>query len=128
MAFGIMTSKWGILHQPLRSSLAQTKYIALAIARLHNYTIRERIVMGTSDDWQRTNHTNIQYATTVPDRVVNGGDIQPIAPIPPPLEPNIYHIRGFSRVRHLMVNRVAQLGVFRPLQSAMNLRRPTQNT
>jgi hypothetical protein len=127
MAFGIMTSKWGILHQPLRSSLAQTRSIALAIARLHNYTIRERIVLGTNDDWQQTNHANIQYLTTVPDQNVHGGDIQPI---PPPLEPNIYHIRGFSRVRHLMVNRVARLGVVRPLQSAMNLRTrtPTQNT
>jgi DDE superfamily endonuclease len=39
MAFGLMQMKWGILWRPLKVNLGNIKYIMLAIARLHNFTI-----------------------------------------------------------------------------------------
>jgi hypothetical protein len=41
MAFGIMQAKWGILKRPLTHALKNVKYVILAIARLHNYVIKE---------------------------------------------------------------------------------------
>jgi DDE superfamily endonuclease len=43
MAFGLMVQKWGILKRPLTCRLANMRYVVVCIARLHNYTINERI-------------------------------------------------------------------------------------
>jgi hypothetical protein len=44
MAFGLMVKKWGIIGRPLNVKLANVKHIVLAIARLHNYCINERLL------------------------------------------------------------------------------------
>jgi DDE superfamily endonuclease len=42
-AFGHMTNKWRILHRPLYQRLHNVKLVAVAIARLHNFCIREKL-------------------------------------------------------------------------------------
>ena len=44
MAFGLMTKKWGILWRPVTADIKKLKYLAVAIAHLHNYCINERII------------------------------------------------------------------------------------
>jgi hypothetical protein len=43
MAFGLMVKKWGILSRPLNVPIRKLKFIVLAIARLHNFVINERL-------------------------------------------------------------------------------------
>jgi hypothetical protein len=43
MAFGLMVKKWGVLGRPLTIKLANVKHLVLAIARLHNFCIDERL-------------------------------------------------------------------------------------
>ena len=46
MAFGIMKQKWGILNTPLRIKLSNVKRLMICLARLHNFTINERLRLG----------------------------------------------------------------------------------
>jgi DDE superfamily endonuclease len=43
MAFGLMVKKWGILARPLTIKLKNIKRLMIAIARLHNFCIDERL-------------------------------------------------------------------------------------
>lgn len=59
MAFGLMTKKWGILGRAVSIGLGNIKYMVLAIARLHNFCINERLKeMGSlhvaRHEWQRS--------------------------------------------------------------------------
>ena len=48
MAFGLMKQKWAILRSPLRIKLRNIKGLMVAIARLHNLCINERLqIAGT---------------------------------------------------------------------------------
>ena len=46
MAFGLMKQKWGILNTPLRIRLKNVKRLMVCLARLHNFTINERLQLG----------------------------------------------------------------------------------
>ena len=46
MAFGLMVKKWGILSRPLGIKVVNVKHLIVAIARLHNFCINERIARG----------------------------------------------------------------------------------
>lgn len=48
MAFGLMVKKWGILSRPLSISMHNIKGLILAIARLHNFCINERLGLNLS--------------------------------------------------------------------------------
>ncbi len=43
MAFGLMVKKWGILQRPITIHMKNIKHLILAIARLHNFCINERL-------------------------------------------------------------------------------------
>ena len=43
MAFGLMVKKWGVLGRPVSVKLANVKHLVMAVARLHNFCIDERI-------------------------------------------------------------------------------------
>ena len=48
MAFGLMKQKWGILNSPLKIRLKNVKRLMISLARLHNFTINERLLtVGT---------------------------------------------------------------------------------
>lgn len=44
MAFGLMTKKWGILWRPVIVDIQKIKYLAIAIACIHNFCINERVL------------------------------------------------------------------------------------
>jgi DDE superfamily endonuclease len=46
MSFGMMTQKWRILLRPIMQKFKNVQYIALAIARLHNFCINDRLEQG----------------------------------------------------------------------------------
>jgi hypothetical protein len=48
MAFGLMVKKWGVIGRPLSVKLANVKHIVLAIARLHNFCIDERLLQKSA--------------------------------------------------------------------------------
>jgi DDE superfamily endonuclease len=43
MAFGMLKQKWGILNSPLQIRLKNVKRLMVCLARLHNFTINERL-------------------------------------------------------------------------------------
>ena len=49
MAFGLMVKKWAILSRPLSLKMRKIKRLMVAIARLHNFCINERLRTRTSD-------------------------------------------------------------------------------
>jgi DDE superfamily endonuclease len=115
MAFGQMVSKFGILQRPLQNDLSNVKYVALSIAMLHNFCIRERI-FGLSP-WERENPQPFQYLRAVPNLV--GMDER--FPAPEPDENiNAYTHSGYSAMRNKMALRVRQQGVVRPTCSVLH--------
>ena len=52
MAFGLMKNKWGILDKPIATKVKKVKHLIVAIAKLHNFCINERLL--------RTNGTLLQ--------------------------------------------------------------------
>jgi hypothetical protein len=67
MAFGLMVKKWCILQHPSMIRLKNVKRMVLAIARLHNFCINERL--GTSAFLQMMNDPE-QLELNNNDRVV----------------------------------------------------------
>lgn len=94
MAFGIMQSKWGILKRPLTQALKNVKYVILAIARLHNFVIKEN---NYEPDTAR-----VPYQATVPNRRGRGPEY-PIAVD----DTETYSGMQRSRIRDSMVRLVA---------------------
>jgi hypothetical protein len=106
MAFGLMTKKWGILQRLLTTKLSNDKWIVLAIARLHNFVIDERLAAG-----ERTYKAD--------DRAVVG--CMKTFRRSHQSNPNVgsVRIRGNSAVRLLMVERVKRMGLTRPAKNKL---------
>lgn len=118
MAFGYMTNKWRILHRPIHQRLRNVSLLVSAIARLHNFCLKESLVNSEWGDDQRYDHVvnspnNIPYYTAVPD--VYDGIEECEHPIPPADEPNLYETpRGASLIRDAMVTIATNAGAKRP--------------
>jgi DDE superfamily endonuclease len=109
MSFGLMNTKWAILNRPLKQHLTNVKFIVHAIARLHNFVIKERLLNNESE-WDRYRRYYVGYEPTVPN--LNGQGPQfPMADVNDP--PNIYREIGLSQQRHTMALLVRQCGVHR---------------
>jgi DDE superfamily endonuclease len=93
MSFGIMSAKWGLLRMALYNKLDRVKMIILAIARLHNFVIDERLASG--DGWDPV----AEY----PDLVAAAMEMDEHEPIP-----------GHSAIRDSMTDRVRTMGLTRP--------------
>jgi hypothetical protein len=118
MAFGYMTNKWRILHRPLHQRLRNVSLLVSAIARLHNFCLKETLVNSEWGDDQRYDHvvnspSNIPYFTVVPD--VYDGINEFENPISPENEPELYESsRGASIARDAMVSIATRRGARRP--------------
>jgi DDE superfamily endonuclease len=53
MAFGLMVKKWGILSRPQSIKMIKMKKLMVAIARLHNFCINERLDMQNNNRGNR---------------------------------------------------------------------------
>ena len=101
MAFGMMQMKWGILQHPAQSRLKNLKWQMMAIARLHNYVINERL--GNDEGIDAPGQ--LSYLPTVPEDE-NGDPIW--------LDDEISQFPGWSELRESMVGRVEAHGLERP--------------
>lgn len=63
MAFGLMTKKWGILHRPLQNDLKHLKHLVVAIGRLHNYGINERLAQRPPGHTFKTREVSMDPTT-----------------------------------------------------------------
>jgi hypothetical protein len=70
MAFGFMHMKWGIIWRPLRVKLNNLKYIVLAIAWLHNFTIYKQLLNNEQMEEAGTAGANRVYNPTMADDIV----------------------------------------------------------
>jgi DDE superfamily endonuclease len=103
MSFGIMTSKWGLLRMALLNDLVTVQHIMMAISRLHNFVINERL--ASSDGWDPVR----EY----PELVAAAMAIQQDRPV-----------EGHSAIRSAMKDRVLEMQLRRP---ARNTQRNNQN-
>lgn len=109
MSFGLMNTKWSILTRPLKQRLQNVKYVVHAIARLHNFVIKERL-RNNESEWDRYSQYNVGYNPAVPNQ--NGQGVEyPLADADDP--PNIYRDIGQSKQRHTMALLVQHCGVSR---------------
>jgi len=114
MAFGMMTMKWSLLSAPLRINPDKIKFHITAIARLHNFVINERLKQGKvtfeSVSQARSSPRECNPATGTDRR---GNQIL--------LDEEGNRLkRGFpgsSAVRDVMVQKVKEAGLKRPLKN-----------
>jgi hypothetical protein len=99
MAFGLMQVKWGILQRPISTRLKNLKWLIVAIARLHNFVIDERL-SGANDA-----PSELSYLPTQPDDE-NGDPVE--------LDGLFTQFPAWSAVREEMADRVANLHLSRP--------------
>ena len=70
MAFGLMVKKWGILSGPLEIKICHIKRLIVAIGRLHNFCINERLLLAEEEEARRrsrrgnANMTQVGQAAT----------------------------------------------------------------
>jgi hypothetical protein len=106
MAFGLMQMKWGILRQPQTCSLKNLKYQVHAIARLHNFAIKERL-----GDSIREAPKTISYLPSEPqDEEGNPILIDGLSNLFP----------GWSELREEMARNVEKKGLTRPVGGKLN--------
>jgi hypothetical protein len=99
MAFGLMQIKWGILQRPISCKLSNLKWMVMAIARLHNFVVDERLTSSLDAPQERS------YIPSQPED--EDGD-------PIELQSSSIRFPGLSFVRERMVERVARLKLSRP--------------
>ena len=112
MAFGLMQMKWGILWRPLRVKLSNIKFIINGIARLHNFTIDERLLdneveefvgVGESRQYLPTEFQNANGSAIHKSRYGVNLDFD-----------NNKYVKGVSATRELMCNNIKNRGLKRP--------------
>jgi DDE superfamily endonuclease len=111
MAFGLMQMKWGILWRPMRVKLDNIKFIMMAIARLHNFTVNERLANDEQTESVGV-ETERVYNPTVDveeEIIVNNNNCR-------------RHLVGLSIIRDEMVDRVKSLELTRPINNIIRTR------
>lgn len=103
MGFGQMVNNFAILKRPLQNSLFRIKYVAIGIARLHNFCVKERIY-GVSE-WESDNPQPYIHTAAVPI-VANLDERFPATQEGELGEPrNLYHDSGkYSSIRVRMAH------------------------
>ena len=117
MAFGLLNMKWGVLQKPMRMKPNKLKLHLVAIARLHNYVINERLRLqkkGAFDSVQQAEDARKQCRPSTPidengDPVEDKTAKESLLVLPSPLIP------GHSTVRFAMVRKVKKWNLKRPV-------------
>ena len=120
MAFGLMYNRWGILWRPLRVKMENLKYVMMAIALLHNYTINERLLFELENN-EDADIYNLKINDT-PQVSTGTGFCEP-TPSTPEYDTitrskakDIY-LKGHSFIRESMNERIKILNIKRPITS-----------
>ena len=119
MAFGLMNTKWCILNRPLKQPLRHIKYIAYAIARLHNYCISERL-LHNGLEWE----IFVPHTPTIPNEHIGNNNLGPEFPAVVGGAENEYistsNVSHVSVVRLSMAREVRRCDVERPTSSVIH--------
>jgi hypothetical protein len=107
MAFGLLVTKWRILHTPINVKLKNLKKLLGAICRLHNFCINNR---ETS--------VKVNRIYKVPEDQVHAHEPTQLGYIPTDAA-NVISREGSSHLREFLAKRVADNNLIRPL-SAVN--------
>ena len=104
MAFGRMTKKWGILWRPLSVNMRNMKYVACAVAILHNFCINERLedAVGGHD---------VDVDPVVESNTIDRGQENFVSQAAAELEAASNSFNGWSVNREQMVVRIENLGL-----------------
>ena len=121
MAFGLMTTKWGILQRPLGVSLRNVKWMVQAIGRLQNFVINQRLKeAGTSDGpMSKAVSEGRAYLPSTPHEA--NGDPVVLQPLFDQAE--IPSLVGHSELREAMAARVQRLSLERPVGNRITRKR-----
>jgi DDE superfamily endonuclease len=113
MSFGLMQMKWAVLQKPLRIKMKNIKYVMMAIARLHNFCIDERLQNGIIDvDVEdETIDTNKNPRPSLSDTDPQAIDQKTMSRMLP----------GVSLMRDQMASRVKELKLQRPTKNKRKL-------
>ena len=117
MAFGLMNTKWCILNRPLKQPLRNVKYVAYAIARLHNYCITERLSRNGLE-WD----IFVPHTPSIPNEHIGNYNLGPEFPAVLVAEDNVYHsnISNVSAVPLSMARETRRCNVERPTSSVLH--------
>jgi hypothetical protein len=103
MSFGLMTRKWGILWRPITVKMAELKFLAIAIAQLHNYCINERI------GYSEAEHPDPALEARILGRTQDVGIAEAAAEV----EAASHDFNGWWGNREQMAQRIQNLGLER---------------
>ena len=131
MAFGMMSQKWGILKHPMSVKRSQCANIVMCIARLHNFTINERLRNNQQSSEKDTidlifqeSNCNIYGSDTSNWSVDNATTTMPMDAHGNPVtvfgEEEFNGAPGISTVRTEMVRRIAAKKLVRPIGNKIN--------
>ena len=103
MAFGLLITKWCILHTPINIKLRNLKKLLSAVVRLHNYCINnrepsialQRIYKVPASQQHPHEPTQLAYIPTDAANIISG--------------------EGSSHLREILARRVAKNNLERPL-------------
>jgi hypothetical protein len=117
MAFGLMQQKWGILWKPVRYPITKMKYLVIAIARLHNFCINERLARHATNE-EATNDSSLAH---IPSQLHerNGTPLDDEEADQHGYATTAISPRGHSTTRVNMVKHIRLLGLLRPLRSKL---------
>ena len=116
MAFGLMNTKWCILNRPLKQPLRNVKYVAYAIARLHNFCITERLSRNGLE-WE----IFVPHTPSIPNELTGDNNLGPEFPAVLVNEENEYVSTSYvSAVRISMARETRRCNVVRPTSSVLH--------
>jgi DDE superfamily endonuclease len=123
MAFGIMNNKWGILQRPLQISLKNAKWMAQAIARLHNFVINERVLHSEEEEiLSATIQQGRAYIPSVPHEE-DGDPVELQGLFDMTAMPTF---RGHSELREAMADKVHRKGLKRPVENRLRRQKESE--
>jgi len=117
MAFGLLNMKFEVLQKNIKMRPKLLKKHLIAIARLHNYCINERLAEnGSAFDTLRQAEEALgtNAPTTLQDR--NGNPVDDCNSTTASIVQPSERIYGFSAVREAMVEKVKKAGLKRPVK------------
>jgi DDE superfamily endonuclease len=99
MAFGLLTTKWRILKSPLNIKVRNIAKIFIAITRLHNYCINERLkAEGNTNNNNNNSQDSEIYRHFASDMTTT-------------------NIQGHSMMRSLLLEKIVEEGLSRPIHN-----------
>ena len=110
MAFGLMVMKWCILWRPINIRMNGLKLLVLAIAKVHNFCINERVGMGLSLNPSPDTELDKVFDLHTQAQRDDAADREATADLVP----------GWSLMREQMVNLIEELGLERPEANKLN--------